>query len=132
MQKHERWTDEEYKYLLSIKDNHTYKELADIMTSTFNQLFTPDAVRGKLRYGIQEPVETPQTPVYKETIKINADGSQESDRLVKISQEQSKDRTCLLKAHGYDPNEWEVVNAKSSIWNQNGKDTGMIELYASK
>src|SRR5690606_10740061 len=26
----------------------------------------------------------------------------------------------------------EVVNAKSSIWNQNGKDTGMIELYASK
>lgn len=69
---------------------------------------------------------------YKETVEIGKGGVQKSDKLVKMSAEDSKDPEFLLKAHGYDPVKWEVTNAKSSIWNQHNRIDGTLTLYASK
>lgn len=69
---------------------------------------------------------------YRETTEIQKDGVQKSDKLIKMNAEQSKDENFLLKAHGYDISEWEIVNAKSSIWNQHNKQDGTITLYSSK
>lgn len=65
---------------------------------------------------------------YKEVTEILSDGSQRSDKLISMSNEQLKDSSFLLKAHGFDENEWEVSNAKNSIWNIGSEKT----LYSSR
>ena len=59
---------------------------------------------------------------YYETIETHADGSQVSDKLISLDAEQEKDPTYLLIAHGYDPAEWELVNAKCGRWHGLTKD----------
>lgn len=67
----------------------------------------------------------------KTSLEINNDGSQKSQRLIQMSEKQSKDAKFILKSHGYDPSEWELVSAKNSIWNSYNKQDGVIELYSS-
>lgn len=65
-------------------------------------------------------------------VEIQSNGTQTSTVRVKLTDEQKKDSDFLLKVHGYDPNYWEIVNAKQTIWNQNSNKKGMIDLYSSK
>src|SRR5690606_20058028 len=109
MIKHDKWTNEEHDYLVKLKEQgYTYQQIADELTTTFNQKFTFDGVRNRYRY----KAEQTGTPNYKETTEILADGSHKSDKLLKMSVEQSKDVNYLLKAHGFDTEQWELVNAK--------------------
>lgn len=75
---------------------------------------------------------TPDDVKYNETTEIKADGSYASDKLIYMSEEDEKDPDFLLQAHGYDPSKWELMNAKSSVWNQHNKQDGTLTLYASK
>lgn len=69
---------------------------------------------------------------YKETTEIMSNGSHKSDKLVKMTSEQSKDVNYLLEAHGFDKNAWELSNAKNNIWNVHSKQDGVQTLYSSK
>jgi UDP-2,3-diacylglucosamine pyrophosphatase LpxH len=69
---------------------------------------------------------------YKETTEILANGSHKSDKLIKMTTEQSKDINYLLNAHGFDKESWELVNAKNNIWNVHSKSDGVQTLYSSK
>lgn len=69
---------------------------------------------------------------YKNTIELNKDGSQTSDKLLSMSEEDCKDVNYLLKAHGYDVNAWELVSARNNIWNVYSKQDGVKTLYSSK
>lgn len=69
---------------------------------------------------------------YKETTEILANGSHKSDKLLRMSAEQSKDVEYLLEAHGFDKSTWELVNAKNNIWNVYSKQDGTQTLYSSK
>lgn len=69
---------------------------------------------------------------YKETIEINKDGSQNSDKLLEMSKEQCKDVNYLLNAHGYDPDAWELISARNNFWNVYSKQDGVQTLYSSK
>lgn len=69
---------------------------------------------------------------YKETVEIMGDGSYKSDKLLQMSEEQSKDINYLLKAHGFDVKDWELVSARNNIWNVYSKKDGVQQLYASK
>ena len=53
----------------------------------------------------------------KETVEIHSDGRQTSEKLIKMSNEQSKDVEFLLRAHGFNPDVWELVSARNNIWN---------------
>ncbi|WP_299831262.1 hypothetical protein [uncultured Metabacillus sp.] len=68
----------------------------------------------------------------KHEVEILKDGSQKSDKLIKMSIEDSKNPEYLLNAHGYNPSEWNIVSAKSSIWNQHNKNDGTLTLFSSK
>lgn len=68
----------------------------------------------------------------KEGINILSDESQESNKLLACSLENLKDPEYLLQAHGYDVNKFKLVSAHSSIWQQQGKENGLTELYSSK
>lgn len=69
---------------------------------------------------------------YKETTEILANGSHKSDKLLRMSAEQSKDVEYLLESHGFDKSTWELVNAKNNIWNVYSKQDGTQTLYSSK
>lgn len=69
---------------------------------------------------------------YKETIELNKDGSQTSDKLLLMSKEDCKNVEFLLKAHGYDTKVFELVSAKNNIWNAYSKQDGIMTLYSSK
>ena len=69
---------------------------------------------------------------YKENISLSSDGMQISDKLIRMSKEDCKDVNYILKAHGYDVKEWELLNAKNSIWNVSNKQEGIKTLYSSK
>lgn len=80
---------------------------------------------------IESPIDEEVVP-YKETIEILKDGSHKSDKLLKMSSEQSKDVDYLLSAHGFDPKVWELVSARNNIWNTNSQAQGVQTLYSSK
>lgn len=124
------WSDEEHAELIRLRElGLTYKEIADKLESKFNRAFTFDSVRNRIRRTEEDTEE--EIPNYKETIEI--DGcTHKSDKLIRMTSEQSKDTNYLLKAHGYDPNKWEIITAKSSIWNQHNKKDGTVTLYSSK
>ncbi len=69
---------------------------------------------------------------YKTKIEINKDGTQTSDKLIVMSEEECKDVEFLLKAHGYDIKVWELVSARNNIWNVYSKKDGIQTLYSSK
>lgn len=69
---------------------------------------------------------------YNESIEVNADGSQCSDKLIAINREDLKDPLKIMKLHGYDPSKWQVKKVSNTIWNSAVKGGGKTELYASK
>lgn len=69
---------------------------------------------------------------FKETVEFHKDGKQTSSKLIQMSEEDKKSPTYLLEAHGYDSNEWELVDGKSSIWTGYSKVHGQFPMYASK
>jgi len=69
---------------------------------------------------------------YKSEQSINKDGTYTSNKLIAITENELKNHDTLLKAHGFDINEWELVSSKSNIWNVYSKQDGIQELYSSK
>jgi hypothetical protein len=69
---------------------------------------------------------------YKDTTEIFQDGSRGSNRLLEISEEESKDDEFLLKSHGFDIRRYEIVSAKNSMWGSYNTDSGKKCLYSSK
>lgn len=69
---------------------------------------------------------------YKSEQSINKDGTYTSNKLIAITENELKNHDTLLKAHGFDISEWELVSSKSNIWNVYSKQDGIQELYSSK
>lgn len=65
------------------------------------------------------------------TVNINKDGTQSSNRLLIMSEEESKDPDYILKAHGFDTKTWKLVSARNTIREAVTKDEGIKTLYAS-
>lgn len=129
MQKHITWTDEELKRLSELKGTGTHAEIAEKLSKEFNTAISSEGVRKRLKRGCdvaQAPLE------YKKTTEILPDGSHRSDKLLRMSDEQSKDINYLLEAHGYDKGTWELISARNNIWNAYSKQDGIQTLYSSK
>lgn len=137
MRIHTRWSDPEVETLdalLKEEPDKDYKYYARILTDTHNRPFTEDSVRMKIRRKNQlsKKKSSGEVHKFKEYIDINTDGSHTSNRLVKMSFEGSKDTNFLLEAHGYNKDSWDLVTARSNIWNAYSKKDGIMHLYASK
>ena len=68
---------------------------------------------------LDDSLEEVKNVVQQLDISINRDGSQTSNALLQLSEEQIKTPKLLLEAHGYDNDMWELVNSKNSMWHQN-------------
>lgn len=68
----------------------------------------------------------------RETIETNfKTGSIISDKVVGLANYEINDAVALLTAHGFNPDEFELVSAKNSKWEQ-GKKDGVRTLYSSR
>ncbi|RXZ78184.1 hypothetical protein EBB07_29455 [Paenibacillaceae bacterium] len=123
----------------------TWNEIADIYT---DGLFTGEGLRSWIKReipkrkdgnssstsDIDSKVQNDDTSQlnYKESTEIHRDGSQSSNKLIHLATHQEKDPLYLLQAHGYDPEQWELITSRSSIWSGYSKQDGQFEQYASK
>jgi hypothetical protein len=69
---------------------------------------------------------------YKETLEIKGDGTRTSDKLISIAKAEDITEEFLLKAHGFNTNEFELISAKNSIWNVSGGKDPNKTLYSSR
>lgn len=65
-------------------------------------------------------------------IVINKDGSTTSSTTTQMTEEQAKDPEFVLRAHGFNPDDWDIVSARNNFWQQNSQENGLIDLYQSK
>ena len=88
----------------------------------------------------QKPVVAPKTDTIEDLkvafgteTSINKDGSYSSKRLIEMSEVQSKDPKYILKAHGFDSNDWEIVSVRNTIRQAISRQSedGVATLYAS-
>lgn len=70
---------------------------------------------------------------YRASEEIKQDGSIVSDKLIRIREMDSKNPKSVLEAHGFDPEQWILINAKNNFWNgMRPKDRGLLVLFQSK
>ena len=77
-------------------------------------------------------LEIESLPNYKSSTEFKQDGSQISDKLISMSENESKDPDFVLESHGYDCCAWNLISCKNSMWNMNTKADGIRTLYSSK
>ena len=70
----------------------------------------------------------------KEVNEILSNGNISSDKTISISEEDVNNPEALLKAHGFNPDEFDLVSAKVSKWQQSNKtaENGVKTLHSSK
>ena len=68
---------------------------------------------------------------YKSSIEMKSDGSQTSDKLLIMSEEDAKNPEFLMKAHGYCTKSWFLTGSRNNIWNVYSKRDGVQTLYSS-
>lgn len=135
-QQNETLLDWKYRLILGKAKEEieeSWKDISDTLhiglaqdTIRKGAIFLPEFEEYMLnRFKGQKGIEIPS---YKETSEINSDGSHKSDKLIRMSEEESKNPENLLKAHGFNLDEWELVNARNSIWNQSADNM----LYSSR
>lgn len=114
----------ELLYGNQVSSDHARKAL------TVLQMTIEEQKKSDIDKEINNGIDIPKN--YKETVELNRDGTQTSDKLIKMSEEQCKDVEFLLKAHGYCVKSWELVSARNNIWNVYSKQDGIQVLYSSK
>ena len=120
------WADIVMKYNLPMSKDTVRKASSQ---EIFGNVFVLDYFREKeKKKDNKESLETN----YRTEISINKDGSYLSNKLVVLSEDDLKNPESLLKAHGFDIREWELVSAKNNAWNVYSKQDGIKELYSSK
>ena len=121
-----------------LEGDATWSDAQDIRAKYGLPTVTTDSIRRSFgaydefasKGWVAEPKEIFKTQ--KETVCLNADGSKTSEKIIALSKDEINDKESLLKAHGYDPVYYELVNAKSSIWQQGDGKGGTRNLYSSK
>lgn len=122
------WSEIIDKYHLNMAKDTLRKASSQ---SIFGNVFVSEYFKNKKITENCNDIEKAKS-TYRSEQFINKDGTFTSDRLIAINSEDLRDSNTLLKLHGFDNNEWELLQAKNSIWNVYTKNNGTQELYSSK
>jgi len=66
-----------------------------------------------------------------EEYEILESGLHRSTKVLKIASEKDKTPESLLKAHGYDPLQWEMISSRQKAWNVYSKLDKINDLFSS-
>ena len=118
-----RWEKSVYKRACELRASGMQnKAVAKQLNTEFNLSLSTNAVKRKF---------TNEGYTHQARVEIQPD-KQTSTIKLRMTVEQSKNPDYVLQAHGYDPDEWELVQATNNIWEQNNQEQGLIQLYQSK
>jgi len=106
----------------------SYETLRKSSAGIFGGAFVAEYYCNK---NIQNDVQKKQLIDSNSEITFNKDGTCSSRRLIQMNETESKDPDFVLKAHGYDPEKWELVSAKNNIRQAISSSVGAVTLYAS-
>lgn len=100
---------------------------------TVSQYLSTGSTNGRVRTKSNQQSDTKVKDVQRGTeIVINKDGSTTSSTTMQMTSEQAKDPEFVLRAHGFNPDDWDIVSAHNNFWQQNSVENGLIDLYQSK
>lgn len=130
-----KWTDE-YKELVSslYEQGLSTRQVVNYFFDNYGLNVSRRSVQRYRKGATHTPVkETKIKDVARGTeIVLNKDGSQSSSTTLQMNSEQAKDPDFVLRAHGFDPEEWDIISARNNFWQQNSQENGLIDLYQSK
>lgn len=131
-----KWTDE-YKALVKrlYEQGMSTRQVIDYFYDHYGLNVSRRSVQRYRKGATHTPVkETKIKDVQRGTeIVINKDGSRTSTTTIEnMNREKAKDIDFVLRAHGFAPEDWDIVSAKSNFWQQNSIEKGLIDLCQSK
>lgn len=130
-----KWTDE-YKALVKslYEQGLSTRQVVNYFFDNYGLNVSRRSVQRYRKGATHTPVkETKIKDVQRGTeIVLNKDGSQSSSTTLQMTSEQAKDPDFVLRAHGFDPTEWDIISAHNNFWQQNSQENGLIDLYQSK
>lgn len=121
------WSEIKEKYKITLASDSIRKANGTVFGGSFRTAY----FKNKSLASSMSDVEKAKSS-YKSEQSINKDGTYTSDKLIAIKEDELKNPISLLKAHGFDSKEWELVSARNNIWNVYSKQDGIQELYSSK
>lgn len=116
-----------------------YSLVQDDILKEYGVLYTPESIRSISRhYRFQnnldnnfDKIENKEV-IGKETIEFNKDGTETSDKVIRVPSGKPITTELLLSKHGFDPNKFTLVSAKNTIWQGNTKGRGVVDYYSQK
>src|SRR5690625_2323991 len=134
------WTTEMENDLVELRQQGiSWSELPNHMEQKYNMRFTRDSCRNKYRALqkkglVQKQQENDPKDAYGIKMKKNKDGTIDLDQLIEVySTNDLKDDEFVIKAHGFDPAKWDLVDCQFNMWNHFNKELPKPKtLYASK
>ncbi|MBZ5949251.1 helix-turn-helix domain-containing protein [Leuconostoc gasicomitatum] len=138
-----KWTDEHKNRVIELgKQGLSSRKIAQRLFDEFGENFSRRTVsqylstgstNGRVRTTPNQQSDTKVKDVKRGTeIVINKDGSTTSSTTMQMTSEQAKDPEFVLRAHGFNPDDWDIVSARNNFWQQNSQENGLIDLYQSK
>ena len=138
-----RWTDEYKNRVTELgKQGLSSSKIAQQLFDEFGENFSRRTVSQYLSTGSTNRRAKPKSNQQPDTkvkdvkrgteIVINKDGSTTSSTTMQMTSEQAKDPEFVLRAHGFNPDDWDIVSARNNFWQQNSVENGLIDLYQSK
>lgn len=121
------WSEIKERNNINLASDTIRKANTTVFGYTFRTAYEKSKKQGDGTINIEKAQNT-----YKTESSINKDGTFTSDKLIAITEDELKNPSSLLKAHGFDVKEWELVSARNNIWNVYSKQDGVQELYSSK
>lgn len=123
-----KWTDE-YKKI--VKDLHDEgMTTSQIITNVYDEYGINLSSRSVQRH-MKSDTKKNNTTLGTE-ILMNKDGSQTSSTSIQMTREEAKDPDFVLRAHGFDPELWQIISAKNNFWQMGSSDGDPQDLYQSK
>lgn len=121
------WAEIKEKYNINLNSDTIRKANGSVFGGSFRSAYFKNKSLSNSITDIEKAKSA-----YKSEQSINKDGTFTSNKLISIKEDELKNPVSLLKAHGFDVKEWELVSARNNIWNVYSKQDGIQELYSSK
>lgn len=130
-----KWTDE-YKALVRslYEQGLSTRQVVNYFFDNYGLNVSRRSVQRYRKGATHTPVkETKIKDVQRGTeIVINRDGSQTITAKLEMTEEQAKDPDFVLRAHGFEPSEWEIISLKNNFWDMGIGGGEVVTNYQSK
>lgn len=119
-----KWTDEMLQRAKGLADRKP-AEIAKILNVEFNSKLSATAVKRKFENEGIKRGQLAQSIIQNKTKSL-------SEKVIEVQEGTEMTDEFILKAHGLDPNTFELVDGIHSFYQQNSNQDGLVNLFQSK